>query len=134
MAVRVAIDDIDTGGFFRAAAAGRLAVRRCTGCGAVLHMPVAYCRHCGGFAGEWAQLAPSGRIYSYTVVAHQVHPDFPVPYTVVLVELDELPSVRLVGHLDGRPEIYIGQPVVADFVPLPDGGALPVWRLHDQSS
>jgi hypothetical protein len=33
------VDDRDTGGFFEAARRGVLAVRRCSGCDAVLHMP-----------------------------------------------------------------------------------------------
>jgi uncharacterized OB-fold protein len=124
VAVLPVVDDIDTAGFFQS---GRLVVRRCDGCDAVLHMPVAYCRQCGSFAGRWAEVPPLGRIYSYTVVTHQVHPDFPAPYTVILVELDEVPEVRLVGRLDGRPDVYIGQPVVAEFT---DGTPLPIWRLH----
>jgi uncharacterized OB-fold protein len=132
VAVLPAVTDPDTAGFFAAAAGGRLVVRRCSDCDAVLHMPVAYCRHCGGFDGRWAEVAPSGRIYSYTVVAHQVHPDFPVPHTIVLVELDDVTEVRLVGHLDGRPEVYVGQPVVAEFRQLSAGAALPTWRLRDE--
>jgi uncharacterized OB-fold protein len=132
MAVIPAVDDLDTAGWFRAAAEGHLAVCRCSTCDAVLHMPVAYCRHCGGFDGRWTEVAPAGRIYSYTVVTHQVHPDFPVPYTVILVELDELPEVRLVGRLDGRPGVFIGQPVVAEFLELSDNAALPNWRLRER--
>ncbi len=132
MAVVPAVDDLDTAGYFRAAADGHLTVRRCTACDAVLHVPVAYCRHCGGFEGRWAEVSPTGRIYSYTVVTHQVHPDFPVPYTVILVELDDLPEVRLVGRLDGRPDVFIGQPVVAEFAPLSDDAALPTWRLRER--
>jgi hypothetical protein len=132
MAVNPAVHDLDTAGYFHAAARGRLTVRRCGTCNAVLHMPVAYCRRCGGFDGRWAEVAPAGHIYSYTVVTHQVHPDFPVPYTVILVELDELPEVRLVGRLDGRPDVFIGQPVVAEFVPRADHAALPNWRLREQ--
>jgi uncharacterized OB-fold protein len=127
MAVYPVVDDLDTGGFFQAAAEGRLAVRRCAHCAAVLHMPVAYCRACGSFDAHWSDVAPYGRVYSYTVVTHQVHPDFPAPYTVVLVELDELPEVRLVGRVDGRPDVSIGQPVVAEF-----SGSLPTWRLREQ--
>lgn len=129
MTVIPATDDVDTAGFFQAAAEGRLTVRRCSGCDAVLHMPVAYCRYCGGFEGRWADVSPTGRIYSYSVVAHQVHPQFPAPYTVLLVELDELPEVRFVGRLDGRPEVHIGQAVVARFAQLSADVGLPTWEL-----
>lgn len=131
VAVVPAVDDVDTAGFFHAAAEGRLTVRRCNGCNAVLHMPVGYCRHCGSFEGRWAEVQPAGTIYSHTVVTHQVHPEFPVPYTVILVELDELPEVRLVGRLAGRPDIYIGQPVVAEFAQVSDDAALPTWSLRE---
>ena len=129
MTVIPAVDDLDTAGFFQAAANGRLVVRRCSSCAAVLHMPVGYCRMCGSFDLHWVEVAPAGRIYSYTLVSHQVHPDFPVPYTVILVELSDVPEVRVIGHLDGRPDVYIGQPVVAEMSPLQDGTRLPTWRL-----
>jgi len=127
-----AVDDVDTAGHFAAAADGRLAVRRCATCDAVLHLPVAYCRHCGNVGDRWVDVAPVGRIYSYTVVTHQVHPDFPVPYTVLLIELEELPEVRLIGHLEGRPEVYVGQPVAAEFKRLSATAGVPVWRLRDE--
>jgi uncharacterized OB-fold protein len=128
MTVIPTVDDHDTAGFFQAAADGRLVVRRCSSCTAVLHMPVSYCT-CGSFDVDWVEVAPAGRIYSYAVVSHQVHPDFPVPYTVILVELSDVPEVRLIGHLDGRPDVYIGQPVVAEMRALPHGAALPTWRI-----
>jgi uncharacterized OB-fold protein len=120
-------DDLDTSGFFAAAARGRLAVCRSARCATVLHAPVGYCRACGGFGQTWTDVAPTGRIYSYSVVTHQVHPEFPTPYTLLLIELDELPQVRLVGHLDGRADVHVGQPVVATYPP--GGAALPEWRL-----
>ena len=94
-------DDLDTGGFFEAARRGELAVRRCNGCDAVLHVPRAYCRHCGSWEGRWEVVDGAATLHSWTVVTHQVHPAYPVPYTVVLVDLDALPGTRLVGSLDG---------------------------------
>ena len=123
------VDDPDTAGFFAAAAQGRLAICRCPSCDAVLHAPVAYCRSCGGFGQRWVEVAPRGRIYSYSVVTHQVHPGFPTPFTLLLVELDDVPEVRLVGRLPGRPDVHIGQPVVADFRPAGEGPPQPAWRL-----
>lgn len=122
-------DDLDTGGFFEAARRHELVIRVCNGCEAVLHMPRAYCHTCGSWDGRWQPVSPSGTIYSWTVVAHQVHPAYPVPYTVVLVELDELPAARLVGYLEGTPELTAGQPVEAWFETLDEGVVLPQWRL-----
>jgi hypothetical protein len=39
---------------------------------------------------------------------HQIHPDYPAPYTLVVVELDDAPEVRLMGRLDGEPELSRG--------------------------
>ena len=128
-------DDLDTAGFFRAAADNDVAVLFCGTCDAVLHLPRAYCRHCGAFDPQWRTVEPSGTVYSFSVITHQVHPDFDVPYTVVLVELDAPAGVRLIAHLPGRPDVRIGQGVVASFVHFPDGVTMPNWALvPDQES
>jgi hypothetical protein len=121
-------DDLDTGGFFDAAKRGELAIRRCDGCDAVLHMPRAYCRTCGSWDGRWETVAGTGSVYSWTVVEHQVHPLHPVPYTIVLVELDDLPGTRLIGQLPGAVELGLGQRMEAWFETLEDGTVLPQWR------
>jgi uncharacterized OB-fold protein len=120
-------DDLDTGGFFEAARRGAVAIRRCNGCDAVLHVPVAYCRHCGSWDGRWQDVVGRATLHSWTVVHHQVHPSYPVPYTVVLVDLDELPGTHLLGRLDGEPELRAGQPMEAWFEEVGDA-VLPNWR------
>ena len=42
---------------FEAAPRGELVVRVCDGCGAVLHVPVAYCHTCGSGKGTWMPVA-----------------------------------------------------------------------------
>ena len=77
------------------------------------------------------QLAPVvrrwPRSYSWTIVEHQVHPAYPVPYTIVLVELDDHPGVRFVGHLAGAPQLTDGQAMRVWFEQLDDGVVLPQW-------
>jgi hypothetical protein len=73
-------------------------------------------------------VAPLGHLYSWTVAEHQVHPGFPVPYTVVLVELDEVPGVRLVGHLPGARDLAMGMPMQATFDTIRDGVVVPMWE------
>lgn len=121
-------DDVDTGGFFEAAARGELVIRRCNGCHAVLHVPVAYCHRCGSWETRWEPVSGKGRLHSWTVVAHQVHPAFPAPYTVLLVELEDHPQARLIGQLPGRPELRIGQPMEVWFEELADDVVVPQWR------
>jgi uncharacterized OB-fold protein len=125
-------DDVDTGGFFEAAERGELAIRICSRCDAVLHVPVAYCHRCGSWDTRWQAVAGTGRLFSWTVVAHQVHPAFPAPYTVVLVELDDHPEARLVGHLPGRPELQAGQAMEVWFERVNDV-VLPQWRPSTRS-
>lgn len=121
-------DDRDTGGFWEAARRRELVVRACRSCGAVLHMPTARCGYCGSWDGHWKPVAPTGRLHSWTNVVHQVHEAFEVPYTVVLVELDDAPDARLVGYLPGTPELRPDQAMAVDWQELEDGVVLPQWR------
>jgi hypothetical protein len=120
-------DDHDTGGHFQAAQRGALGVLFCAACDASVHLPRPYCSACGSMDVEWREVAPTGTIYSWTVVEHQLHPAFPVPYTVALVEVDEAPGVRFVTHLDGRPDVEIGTPMVAVFDEERGDTVLPRW-------
>lgn len=121
-------DDRDTGGFWAAAAEDRLVVRVCASCGAVLHLPRAYCHHCGTWSEDWRQVSGRGRLYSWTTVEHQVHPAFPVPYTIVLVELEDRPGTRLAGYIEGAPDLLPDQPMEVWFERLDGGVSLPQWR------
>ncbi len=77
-----------------------------------------------------ATVAGTGTVYSWTVVEHRTHAAFDVPYTAVLVQLDDAPA-RLVGHLPGRPEIRAGQAVRVRFETREGGTVLPQWDLLD---
>ena len=115
---------------------GALTVQQCDGCAAVQHPPEEVCHQCGGVLFSSRVVRPTGTVYSYTVVHHSVHPalDGFVPYTVVLVALDDEPGVRVVGNLLDVPtdEVAIGMPVVATWEELAseDGTVvlLPQWR------
>src|SRR2546423_4607763 len=121
-------NDHDTGGFFAATAREELALCACAACGAVLHLPRAYCATCGSWDTVWRTVSGHGRLYSWTTVEHQVHRSFPVPYTIVLVELDDVADARLVGYLPGRPELTAGMAMRAWFEPVDDDGTrLPQW-------
>jgi uncharacterized OB-fold protein len=120
--------DHDTGGYWQAANRGQLALRTCQTCGLVLHLPRAYCHRCGSWDTEWRTIAPAGTLWSYTTTERELRPGFPVPYTVVVVELDDAPGVRLVGHLPGRPALQIGMPMRATFERVTDQVTLPQWE------
>jgi len=91
-------------------------------------VPRAYCRVCGSWDGEWRVVGGTGTLHSWTVADHQVHPAYPVPYTIVLVDLDEAPGVRLLGHIPGSPDLHVGMPMHIRFEQRPDGAVLPNWE------
>lgn len=119
--------------FFRS---GRLALQRCAGCGTVQHPPEELCHRCHETDFEEAVSEGTGTVYSFIVVHHPAHPKLSdsVPYTVVLVSLDDHPDVRITGNLVGvAPEaVSIGLPVRAfwDEIQDEDGVVLqlPQWE------
>ena len=70
---------------------------------------------------------------SWVVARHTVHPAFPAPYTVLLVELDGAEGARLVGHLEGAPHLYDGAPVRVRWEHLADDTVLPQWELEGET-
>ncbi|MGV0872578.1 Zn-ribbon domain-containing OB-fold protein [Mycolicibacterium sp. XJ879] len=122
------VDDEETGGFWQAAAEHRLVVRVCEVCGAKLHLPKSYCHHCGSWKTGWQDVQPTGSIYSWTVVHHTIHEAFPTPYTIVLVQLDEDPTIRFIGHLAGAAEVSVGMPMRVRFDDIKAGVTLPQWE------
>jgi len=59
---------------------------------------------------------------------HQVNPAYPVPYTIVVVALDESPDVRLIGSMAGEVSLKAGQPMKAWFDDTSHSTGLPQWR------
>ncbi|WP_245906157.1 Zn-ribbon domain-containing OB-fold protein [Mycolicibacterium palauense] len=123
--------DPDTAGFWMAAQDHQVAVCACAKCGAVLHLPRSYCPGCRSWTVEWKRVSPSGHLVSWTVAEHQVHPAFPVPYTVVLVALDDAPGVRFAGCLPGRPDLQAGMAMRADFQSQQGSVTLVNWVPQD---
>lgn len=121
------VDDPDTAGFFEAAARGRLAVCVCGACGRPLHLPRPSCGTCGASDPRWREVAPTGTVYSSTVVEHAASRAFEVPYTVLLVELDEIAGVRLLGFLPGDRDLDVGTAMRATFDDVRDGVVVPQW-------
>lgn len=85
--------DRDSVPFWEAQDRHELVFQKCAGCGVIRYPVEPLCSECLSFDFGWAKSSGRGRIYSYTVVRHQTHPAFPVPYTVVLVEMEEGPRV-----------------------------------------
>ncbi len=125
--------DHDTGGFFAAAREGRLATRVCTACGHGTFPPTKHCPECGSWDTEWKTLDGTGTLYTWTTITHQLHPYYPTPYTVVVVEPDDCPSVHLVGMIEGAPDLRAGMKMQAWFETIAEDVVLPQWRVVENA-
>lgn len=89
---------------------GALRLPQCTGCGTWNWYPLAACRGCGGTQFAWRQLAPQGKLHSWTRVHRRFSSqEIARPYLVGLVEPVEAPGVRIACriHTEGP-----GDPVI----------------------
>jgi uncharacterized OB-fold protein len=78
----------------------RLLGLKCKGCGAITTPPKIVCRQCSGSDMEVVELKGSGRIKTFTTVfVASEGREEEVPYTIVIVEMDDGPWVM--GNLDG---------------------------------
>ena len=111
-------DGLDTA-YYEAVARHELVVQKCDDCGTFQWGPEWICHKCRSLNVGWAQVEPTGKIYSWERVWHPVHPALAeaCPYVVVLVELPHADGVRMVGNLLGEPTdpVVIGAEVEAVF-------------------
>lgn len=105
---------------------GVLRYQRCAACGQATSLARTACPHCGAQALAWHDARGTGRVQAVTVVTRAPADAFRalVPYTLVLVDLDE--GARVMGH--GMPGLRIGDAVRAAFF-QPAGQPLPRFEL-----
>jgi hypothetical protein len=98
--------DADTAEFWARLDAGEFALQACDACGRIRFYPQPLCPHCRSLDYTWKPLSGRGTVASWTIVHHAVNAYFKprVPYSVVLVSLEEDPSVRLIGNLTASSE------------------------------
>lgn len=111
------------GPFWAAAAAGRLSMQRCGGCGYVRWPPEPVCPECLSEGADWDDLSGRGSVWSFAVYEHAFDKSLrgEVPYVCALVELDAGP--RLISRLVRvEPEsVTIGMAVTAAFEKIGPG-------------
>lgn len=122
-----------TAAYWEATREHRLTVQSCAACGHRQHPPRAVCTSCSSMehlAGVDA--IGTGKVDACTTVHRPPRPGVEAPYTIARVRLSEGPI--LLTRLVGRPpeEWSVGDPVCVDWVDLPDGRALPVFRSDDR--
>ncbi|MEU1617610.1 OB-fold domain-containing protein [Streptomyces sp. NPDC005722] len=126
--------DAFTDTYWRAAAEGRLLIRRCLdpGCGLAHHYPREFCPHCWGEEVVWEQSAGRATLYTWSVVhANDLRPFAGrVPYVAAVVDLAEGP--RMMTEVVGcaHDALRIGMDLRVCFRPAADGAriAIPIFR------
>jgi acetyl-CoA acetyltransferase/uncharacterized OB-fold protein len=100
-------------GFWAAGADGVLRVLRCADCGAYTHPPLPRCRVCGGPRLALSPVSGRAVVAGFTVNHQQWLADFPPPYVIAVVALEEDDGVRLTTNIVNcaAGDVYIGQPV-----------------------
>jgi len=110
--------------YWEAAAAGRLLIKVCNGCGEKHFYPRPFCPFCMSSDTDWLECCGAGTIYSFTLTPRG--PVFQVP---AYITLDEGP-VMMSAVVDADPAtVSIGQRVRVSFTPTADGQPIPVFRL-----
>jgi uncharacterized OB-fold protein len=127
-----------TAGFWEGTARGELLVSTCDSCGTWRMPPRPMCPVCRSTAVRWEPTSGRGTVWSFCVPHPPLLPAYSAlaPYNVIVVALDENPSIRFVGNLLASPEgaineidpdtIRIGEPVRVVFQQVEDV-ALPRW-------
>ncbi len=133
----------ETEPFLEGARAGELRVQRCVDTGRLIFPPRSTSPWGDHRAPEWVTVSGRGTIWSYVVPHPPLLPQFGdvAPYNVILVELEEDPTVRLVGNLvteAGAPldsvdphSVEIGARVRVVFDAVTDAITLPRWVLAE---
>jgi uncharacterized OB-fold protein len=109
----------DTRPFWDACRRHELVIQQCTACATFRHPPTPVCWRCRSFAHAWVRVSGRGRIFSWAVVHRAFLPelDGAVPYTVVVVALDDAPGVRLISNLiEAEPAVDLAVEVMFEDV------------------
>jgi uncharacterized OB-fold protein len=104
-----------TADFWDGCAARELRIQRCVHCVTYQHPPAPICHNCQSFDLSWEVSEGAGRVFSYIVVHHSVHPatDELVPYNVAVVKLDDCGGMLVTSNVVdcANEDLYVGMPV-----------------------
>lgn len=132
------VDGEDGAPFWAGTARGQLLVQACDGCGRWRFPPRPMCPRCRSLVARWERTSGAGTIWSFVASHPPLLPAYAelAPYNVIVVALDEDPTIRMVGNLLASPDgaineidpatIRIGEPVTVVFQQV-DDVHLPRW-------
>lgn len=121
----------DSAPFWEGCDRGELLLARCGGCGHRFYYPRRLCPKCGCGSIGFEPSAGTGTVFSFSEVRVSFYGpawDSQLPYTVVLVDLDEGPRMlsRLIGN--GRSNVRVGDRLRVRFIDV-EGHKLPYFEL-----
>lgn len=102
-----------------------MALQCCEACGTYQYPPGPACTACLSDSLAWRTLSGRGTILSWVVFHKTYLDDYPAPYNVIAVRLEEGPV--MVSNLDGPPPEgnWIGTPVLLRYVTTAHRAVLP---------
>ena len=132
------LESEDGAPFWAGTARGELPVQACGACGRWRFPPRPMCPHCRSVDTRWDIASGRATIWSFVVPHPPLLPAYAeiAPYNVIVVALDEDPTIRMVGNLLASPDgaineidpatIQIGEAVRVVYQQVEDV-ALPRW-------
>jgi uncharacterized OB-fold protein len=132
------VEDPDAAEFWAGCERGELLVQVCKSCGRRRMPPRPMCPRCRSLEFRWEAMSGRGTIWSFIVPHPPLLPAYQelAPYNVIVVALEEDPTIRFVGNLVMGPDgeineidpaaITIGEPVRVVFHRVEDV-VLPRW-------
>jgi uncharacterized OB-fold protein len=129
----VPVPDETSADYWAACAGHVLKLARCARCGQFSHPPDIICPLCHSPdpAFSFEPVTGRGRLRSWTIVRQSFLNGFDVPFMLVDVELDDQPTVRMIGRLLDGPDaaVALGAPVTLGFEDIAPGVAVPAFSL-----
>ena len=122
---------------------GVLQVQKCQQCHQRWFTPERWCVHCGSPDWKWVASPGAGTVYSFTVVHRPAHQEFPSPYVIAAIDLDD--GWSMMSHVvDTEPaDVSIGMRVRLKFTRVagvllpcfePEGQTAPPQRASSKAS
>lgn len=126
------VPDQDSAPYWAALAEGRLELLHCRDCGHWTWPARPICSCCQGENLTWEQVSGAGEVHSWIVTHQPYGPAFVdrVPFTVVLVRLDEQPDILIPGLFVSEAKLHQG--VRVDVVPerVTDTVGVVTWQAN----
>jgi len=126
------VPNIDDEEFWNGCNRDELLMQRCTACQRFRWLPKPMCPHCNTLEHEWVKMSGRGKVFSWTIIVHPVHPaaNEKVPYNVAQVQLDEDADLIMVTSLIDidNDAIRMDMPVEVVFIEHEPGVKIPKFR------